>query len=111
MLGADVEVFEVNAGVALPCGVVVEIKCKAGGNGSAGFDQLRDDAVEALRFGEAVAEQVGLGGENCVGFAFVLGKIADEAKDLWNVGWRCRTEMERVASCRLQVVCCHESCS
>jgi hypothetical protein len=51
---------------------------------------LGDEGVEAargLRFvcGEAVAEEVGFGGENGVGFALVGGEVADEGEDVGDI--------------------------
>ncbi len=90
VLGADVEVFDVDAGVAAPGGVVVEVESEAGGDGCAGIGQLGDEAVEAFGGAEAVAEEVGFGGVDGVGFALVGGEVADEGEDLGDVGWRHR---------------------
>ena len=97
MFGGDVEVFEVDAGVAAPGGVVVEVEGEAGGDDCAGFVQVGDDAVEAFGGAEAVAEEVGFGGEDGVGFALVGGEVADE-------GRICGTSAG-VAGRRLRVVC------
>jgi len=51
MLRVNVEVFEVDAGVAAPGGVVVEVEGEAGGGGV----DLGDDAVETFGLAEAVA--------------------------------------------------------
>jgi hypothetical protein len=86
MFGTDVEIFEVDACVAAPGGVVVEVEGKAGGRRGVCFRQLGDDAVEAFGFAEAVAEEIGFGGVDGVGFAFVGGEVADEGEDLRDVG-------------------------
>jgi hypothetical protein len=86
MLGADVEVFEIDSGVAAPGGVVVEVEGEAGGGGSVVFGEVGDDAVEAFGFAEAVAKEIGLGGEDGVGLALVGGEVADEGEDLGDVG-------------------------
>ena len=96
VLGADVEVFDVDAGVAAPGGVVVEVESEAYGQvvscrlQVAGWRlrQLGDEAVEAFCGAEAVAEEVGFGGVDGVGFALVGGEVADEGEDLGDVGWR-----------------------
>ena len=79
---ADVEVFDVDAVMAAPGGVVVEVEGEA--------DWLVFDvgyeAVEAGSGAEAVAEEVGLGGEDGFGFALVGGEVADELQDLGDVG-------------------------
>ena len=85
MLGADVEVFEIDAGVATPGGVVVEVKSEADGDSRAGFVPLGDEAVEAFGGAEAVAQKIGFGGVNGVGFALVRSEFADEGEDLRNV--------------------------
>jgi hypothetical protein len=46
---------------------------------------LSYEALETTGFGEAVAEEVGLGGEDRVGLALVLGQLADEGEDLGDV--------------------------
>jgi hypothetical protein len=82
----DVEVFEANAVVAEPGGVAGEVETEAGRYGLAVLFELGDDAMEAGGGAEAVAEQVGLGGEDGLGFALVDGQLADEAEDLGDVG-------------------------
>ena len=86
VLGADEEVFDVDAGVAAPGGVVVEVEGEAGGDVVAGLLQVGDEAVEAWGGAEAVAEEVGFGGVDGVGFALVGGEVADEGEDLGDVG-------------------------
>jgi len=86
MLGSDVDVFKVDAGVAAPGGVVVEVEGEACGDGCVSVGQVGDEAVEALGFAEAVAEEVGFGGVDGVGFALVGGEVADEGEDLRDVG-------------------------
>jgi len=78
VLETDVEVFDVNAGVAAPGGVVVKVEGEACGDRCGGLVQLGDEAVEAFGFAEAVAEEIGLGGVDGVGFALVGGEVADE---------------------------------
>src|ERR1700729_914125 len=95
MLDADVEVFDVDAGVAAPGGVVVEVEGKADGGGCVGGGELGDDAVEAFGFTKAVAEQVGFSGVDGVGLALVCGEVADEGEYLGNVGRRRGAEVER----------------
>ena len=82
MFGADVEVFEVDASVAAPCGVAVEVESETCG----GAVDFGDDAVEAPGGAEAIAEEVGFGGKDGVGFALVGGEVADEGEDLGDVG-------------------------
>jgi hypothetical protein len=43
---------------------------------------------------EAVAEQVGFGGDDGVGFALVEGEFADEAEDGGDVGGRGRADVD-----------------
>ena len=93
VLGLYEEVFDVDAGVAAPGGVVVEVERKACGDGVAGLFQLGDEDVEARRGSEAgwesVAEEVGFGGVDGVGLALVLGERANEGEDERDVS-RCR---------------------
>src|SRR5271168_3574033 len=96
ILGVDIEVFEIDAGVAAPGRVVVEVEGEAGGRSGVGVGQLGDDAVEALGFAEPVAEEVGFSGEDGVGFALVFGEVAYELQDLRNIGRGRGPEVELV---------------
>ena len=71
-----------DAVVAAPGGVVVEVEGEAGGL----LSDFGDEAVEAWGGAEAVAEEVGFGGEDGFGFALVGGEVADECEDLGDVG-------------------------
>ena len=75
--GVDEEVFEVDAVVALPGGVVVEVEGEAGGDAF----PLGEEDVKAGDGAEAVAVEVGGGGEDGVGLALVDGELADEGED------------------------------
>ncbi len=68
--------------VSAPGGVAGEVEGEAYGL----VVQLGDDRFEAGSGAEAVAEEVGFGGEDCVGFALVDGQLADEGEDLGDVG-------------------------
>src|SRR6202044_2456795 len=94
VLRGHVEVFEVDARVTAPGGVVVEVEGEAGRSGGACFRYVGDDAVEAFGGAEAVAEQVGFGGEDGVGLALVGGEVADEGEDLGDVGGGSGAEVE-----------------
>lgn len=65
----DVEVFEADAVVAAPGGVAGEVKGEAGGLRDGVAGEFGYEAMEARGWAEAVSEQVGFGGEDCVGFA------------------------------------------
>ncbi len=91
--GIDEEIFEVNAVVALPGGVVVEVEGEAGG----GALPFGDENVEAGDGTEAVAVEVRSGGEDGLGLALVDGELVDEGEDGGDVfggreadleGWR-----------------------
>ncbi len=105
-LGADEEVFEVDAGVAAPGGVEGEVEGEGGGLGYSVFGPLGDEAGEDFLRAEAVAEEVGFGGYDGVGLALVGGEVADEGEDLGDVVGCGGADMEQVGSCRLQVVSC-----
>ena len=90
----NVKVFDMNTSVAAPSGVVMKVKRKAHRSGRVGFAQFCDEAVEAFCGAKAVAEKIGLGGVDRVGFPFILGELADEGEHLWNVGGRRGTEVE-----------------
>src|SRR5206468_254802 len=100
MLWADIEILEVDAGVAAPGGIVVEVEGEAGGCSGVGVRQFGDDAVEAFGEPEAVAEKVGFGGVDGVGFALVGGEVADEGEDLRDVGWGGGAEVKGVHGLR-----------
>src|SRR5260370_35028103 len=87
MLGADIEIFEVDACVAAPGGIVVEVEGEAGGPRGVCVRQFGDDAVEALGFAEAVAEKIGFGGVDSVGVAVVGGEGADDGEVRGEVAW------------------------
>jgi hypothetical protein len=88
MLGRDVEVFETDAVVAAPGGVAGEVEGEADGGGEGGslLGPVGDERSEARSGAEAVAEEVGFGGDDGVGFAFVEGEFVDEAEDGGDVG-------------------------
>ncbi len=90
VLGGDVEVFQPNAVVAEPGGVAGEVESEAGGLAA----KLCDEAGEAWLWAEAVAEEVGFGGYDGVGFALVEGQLADEAEDVGDVGGRGGTDRQ-----------------
>ena len=75
--GLDEEVFEVDAVVALPGGVVVEVEGEAGRCTL----PLGEEDVEAGDGTEAVAVEVGGGGEDGVGLALVDGELANKGED------------------------------
>src|SRR5882757_4736261 len=77
----DEEVFEIDARVASPGGVAVEVEGKACGCAVV----LGHEAMETAGLGEAVAVKVGLGGEDGVGLALILGQLADEGENLGDV--------------------------
>ena len=78
---SDVEVFEAQPVVAAPGAVAGEEQGKAGRDAV----KVGDHATEAWDRAEAVAEEVGFGGEHGVRFALVEGEFADEAEDGRNV--------------------------
>ena len=49
---------------------------------------------------EAIAEQVSFGGVDGVGLALVGGEVADELKDLRDIGRHCGAEVEQVVRLR-----------
>ena len=71
-----------DAVVGSPGGVVVEVEGEACGF----FVDVGDEAVEAGGGAEAVAEEVGFGGQDGFGFQLVGGQVADELEDLRDVG-------------------------
>ncbi len=73
----DEEVFEVDAVMALPGGVVVEVEGEAGGLS----EPVGEEDVEAGDGAEAVAVEVGGGGEDGFGLTLVDGELVNEAKD------------------------------
>lgn len=77
MRGIDKEVFEMDAVVALPGGVVVEVEGEAGGLS----EPVCDEDVEAGDGAEAVAMEAGGGGEDGVGLALVDGELANKSED------------------------------
>ncbi len=81
--GQHEQIFQVDAGAAPPGGVVVEVEGKAGRFAVRGFG---DQALEAGVLAEAVAQQVGLGGLNCVGLPLISGESADQIQNQRNVG-------------------------
>ena len=81
-LGANEEVFEVDACVAAPRGVEGKVEGEGGGLDYTGFGPLGDEAGEDFLRAEAVAEEVGFGGYDLVGLALVGGQVADESEDL-----------------------------
>jgi hypothetical protein len=78
MFRADVEVFEIHAGVAAPGGVTIKIESEACGNDSVCANQFSDDAVKAFGGPEAIAKKVGFRGEDRVWFALIRGEVANE---------------------------------
>src|ERR1700677_2597633 len=80
--GSHVDIFETDAVVAAPGAVTGEEE----GEASGGFVLLGDYAAEAWSGAEAVAQEVGFGGEDGVGFALVEGEFADEGENLGDVG-------------------------
>ncbi len=88
--GGDVEVFEADAVVAAPGAVGGEEEGEAG----AGAVLLCEDAAEARSGAEAVAEEVGFGGEDGVGFALVEGEFADKGEEVRDVGGGGGTDVE-----------------
>jgi len=88
-----------NAGVTAPGGVVVAVEREAGGLGvPEGIVPKGKDAIEAARLAEAVAQQVGLGGENASGSrsysarlrmkARICGTSSGVALRRVSIGWR-----------------------
>src|SRR5215469_4357241 len=105
--GCDVEVFEADAVVAEPGGVAGEVKREACGSRVPVLGELGDECAEAcgtvqLRAigceREAVAEKVGLGGDDSVGFALVGGELADEAQHGWDVSGGGGANVEHAAA-------------
>jgi hypothetical protein len=78
----------VDACIASPGGVEGDVESEACGFGDIVFGPLGDEAGEDLRWAEAVAEEVGFGGDYGFGLALVEGEIVDESEDLRDVGWR-----------------------
>jgi hypothetical protein len=78
----DVEIFEADAVVAAPGAVTGEEEGESGG----GAITLGHDAAEARGGAEAVAQEVGFGGEDGVGLALIEGQLMDEGEDLGDVG-------------------------
>lgn len=81
-LGADEEVFEMDASVAAPGGIEGEVEGEGGGL----VVPLGDEAGEDFLRAETVAEEVGFGGDDGVRLALVGGEVADEGEDLGDVG-------------------------
>ena len=100
VFGANEEIFNVDAGVAAPGGVVVEVEGETDGDDRAALLELGDDAIEAFGFAEAVAEKIGLRGVDGVGLALVLREVANELQNLRNVGGRGGAEIEPVVLLR-----------
>lgn len=75
--GSDVDVFQANAVMAAPGGIGGEVE------GEAGRDSVvvGNDGGESGRLSPAVAQKVGLGGDDRIGFAFKLGELSDEAEN------------------------------
>ncbi len=91
--GGDVKVFKAESMVAAPGAVAGEEEGEAGGSSV----KVSDYATEAWNRTEAVAEQVGFGGEDSIRFALVQGKLADEAQDGRNILWGGGADVQRGA--------------
>jgi len=68
--------------VAAPGGVAGEEEREAGGRAV----DVGNEGAEARGGAEAVAEEIGFGGDDGLGFALVEGELADEVKDSGDVG-------------------------
>jgi hypothetical protein len=100
--GADEEVFEVDAGVAAPGGVEGEVE----GHSCRDAVPLGNQALEDGARAEAVAEEVGFGGDGGFRGALVFGEFADEGEHFGSVGGGGFSDSEHgcwlfVASCWL----------
>ena len=102
-LGADEEVFEVDACVTAPSGVEGEVEGEGGGFGYSVFGPLGDEALKDRARAEAVAEEVGFGGYYGVGLALVGSEVADEGEDLGYVRRHGGTDFEHKLRPRMDV--------
>ena len=78
----DIEIFQIDAGTALPSGVVIEVQGEPGGL----VVPFRDDAVKTRLRPETVAEKIGFGGANGVRLALIFSQFPYEREDEWDVG-------------------------
>jgi hypothetical protein len=95
-------VFDIDAGSAAPGRVVVEVESEACGEGI----EFGHQAVEAARFGEAVAEQVGGVGDGGAGLVLVFGEFTDEGEDLGDVVGGCGADDHGTWAMILLGPCC-----
>ena len=96
--GRDVKVFKADAVVAAPGGVAGEVESETGGGEFVFFRELGDEGAEADGRGgrerrdgvgceqEAIAEEIGCGGDHCVWLALEGGELVDEAQHGRDVG-------------------------
>lgn len=75
--GSHEDIFQAEAVMAAPGTVAGEEEGEAGRS----LIQLSDHAAKAWDRAEAVAQQVGFGGEDGVRFALIQGELANEAQD------------------------------
>jgi hypothetical protein len=83
--GQHKQILQVNAGAAPPGGVVVEVERKARRFRLFAIPVFRDQALKARVLAEAVTQQVGFGGFDCVGLPLIGGESADKVENQRNV--------------------------